>query len=180
MANENIYSNSLLIKEGKRQCSSCHKVLPVEAFHMDRHNPEGLRTMCKECIRDKKSAQHRRAKDAMTTYDKLPSAKMLHSRLGSVWGFDWVEEFVSIYREFEEAKDRKSQLKMLEMIAPYIYARRASVATTDENGDTVNFNLSLGDGSSGSVRVSKSDDDPEISQDKIYKELKALTGGKVK
>lgn len=35
----------------EKQCSCCNQVLPVEMFHKDRNNRDGMRSQCKACTR---------------------------------------------------------------------------------------------------------------------------------
>jgi len=32
-----------------KECSACHRILPKEAYHVDRRNKSGLYSQCKEC-----------------------------------------------------------------------------------------------------------------------------------
>lgn len=150
--------------DGIKWCFKCKKFKKLEAFHHSSRKKDGYRDMCKTCVREyQKEVKARKVKTEIASAEdkfkklnaerikqgvppkgKLLSAKEISKSLILDHNFDILDKYVTLYKKAERNKDYKLMKELLLGMAPYIYSKRASVATLDDNGDKVEFNLDLG------------------------------------
>jgi hypothetical protein len=68
-----------------KRCSGCHELKPFEAFHKDKHQPDGHASRCKECRKISEREQRIRNREHrlryQTEWDKQhPGAKAAYAR----------------------------------------------------------------------------------------------------
>lgn len=45
-----------------KKCTKCGRTLPLESFNSRRDGKDGLNSMCKDCVKERNAANHRRMK----------------------------------------------------------------------------------------------------------------------